>query len=819
MVGLVVVSHSLALAEAAVALSMEMVHDERPRIAIAAGIDGGGFGTDAIAIKEAVEKVDSPDGVVVLMDLGSAVLSSELALDLVDPEVRDRVHLISAPIVEGLIAAVVQVAAGEPAESVIREAMAGLYAKETHLGVAAPVSDEPAPVGSEGDAVSFEIRNPHGLHARPAARLVAAAKRYDAEVSVRNLTTGTPFVSATSLSRVVALGALQGHTVEAIATGRQKTDALDSLTTLAARSFDEHEPAEPVVVTVAQPAGQPLPGSPGVAIGQKWSIGGDEVEIPDPPKIVEPTVEWRLLRKAVAGARGEIVRARTRLLDNADEANAAIFDAHLMLLDDDDLLADVRQQIDNGEIAARAWQLVMRRVEHQWAELDDPYLNARAADVRAVSTQVLRQMFGADRTIASQQGILVAADLTPNDTAQLDTDLVQGFVTAFGSPTSHSAILARALGLPAVVAAGRDILDVPDGTTLIVDGTVGTILIDPAPEVVASYEEKATKLAEQKKAALGRATQPAATTDGVHLEIMANIGSVADVGGVVASGGDGVGLLRSEFLFLDRSDAPTTDEQEDEYRQIAAGLEGRRLTIRTLDIGGDKPLRYLPQPAEANPFLGLRGIRLSLANEDLFRSQLTAILRVAIDSPISVMFPMISTVNELGAAIAIVDEVAASSGGRPPGFEVGMMVEVPAVATNAAAFTPLVDFVSIGTNDLTQYTMAAERGNQAVAHLADPLDPAVLQLIARVVAAAGGKTRVAVCGEAAADVEVVPVLLGLGVDELSVTPFAIPTVKDEVRSWSGADARQLAQEAVGAGSAAEVRGLVGKMRGTEPVNR
>lgn len=804
MVGLVVVSHSPALARAAVDLALEMVQDRPPRIAIAAGaaLDDG-FGTDAITVKSAIEQVDDDDGVVVLMDLGSAVLSTETALDFVDPELRSRVHLTAAPLVEGLVAAVVQAAAGEPADVVVREASAGLHGKEVHLGVASAPLD--GLVDAAGERTTFAVVLPHGLHARPAARLVAAVKQFDASVQIRNATTGTSFVPAASLSRVAAIGARQGHEVEVLASGPQAHHALVELQTLAARNFDQPldtgEQLQPPPL-----AGKPLAASPGIGIGPKWTIREDDIALPA-PAATDPDVEWRNLQDALAATRDEITQTRHRLVRAADRGSATIFDAHRLLLDDDEITQAVKAAIDEGVSAALAWKTTLEEVEAEWAQLDDPYLNARAADVRAVRNQLLRHLLGTEHRIASQRGIVVAAELTPADVAQLDAAVVTGIVAAHGSPTSHAAILAQALGIPAVVAAGNAVLEVADGIEMVIDGTDGTLMIDPSAPTVEEYRVKAQQEAAAAEAARRRAHDPAVTTDGVVIEVAANIGSNADVAGVAASGADAVGVLRTEFFFINRTQPPTSSEQEAAYRCIAEAIAGRRLTVRTLDVGGDKQIGYIPMAHEDNPFLGIRGIRLSLLHPELFQQQLTAIVRVARDHPISVMFPMITAVAELEQALAALDAVYAAHGGRPKQLEVGMMVEVPAVATNAAAFTRRVDFVSIGTNDLTQYALAVERGNERVAYLADALDPGVLRLIQSVTAVAGD-TRVAVCGELASDLTAVPLLIGLGVDELSVAGVALPGVKDEIRRWSQEDAASLAAEAVELESAAAVRTLV-----------
>ena len=808
MVGIVVVSHSRRLAEAAVALALEMVHGQAPPIAIAAGLDADTLGTDAMAVKAAIEGIDSPGGVVVLMDLGSAVLSTELALDLIDPQLRERVVLTAAPLVEGLVAAVVQAATGASAAEVAADAMGGLLGKQSHLG--SDLQNDDAPGVGPGPEVTalFTVELAHGLHARPAARLVSEARRYDAALSLRNLSNEVGPVPAGSLSRVASLGAVTGHMLEITASGRQAKEAVEAVLALASRNFDELdlEAAAPIRAQGSL-LGGPLPASPGIAVGPVVTVGGGSVVIPE-ENSADPNREWRRLREALAEVRGEIGRARVRIAREAGEYEAAIFDAHLMLLDDEEVIDPTREAIEAGRSAPRAWIEAIERVAGRWSAIDDPYLNGRAADVRGVGDQVLRHIVGAPSRTFSGDGVLVADDLTPADTATLDSTQVMGIVTAYGSPSSHSAILARSLGIPAVVGAGRQVLDIPAGTMVALDGSTGAFLIDPAPEVRRQYLLRKEKEDEERTAALARSHQPVATSDGVPILVEANIGSLVDAEIAVRVGADGVGLLRTEFLFMGRNEAPSVDEQEHAYRQIAEALGGRRLTVRTLDVGGDKPLRFMPVLPESNPYLGMRGIRLGLRQPDLLRDQLEAICRVGHSYPLGVMFPMIATRGELEAARQILSEAGHRAGGLPAELEVGIMVEIPSAALNASAFAPLVDFFSIGTNDLTQYTLATERGNDSLASLADGLDPAVLQLIELVSQAAQpAGVRVAVCGELASDPQAVPILIGLGVEELSVSAPAVPQIKDLVRSQGHQQCRQLAMAALRAGTAAAVRQL------------
>ncbi|HEX4246979.1 MAG TPA: phosphoenolpyruvate--protein phosphotransferase [Pseudonocardia sp.] len=847
-VGIVVVSHSRALADAAVALASEMLTGQRVPIEVAAGLDDHTFGTDATQIVTAITEADAAaggadgGGVVVLMDLGSAVLSAELALELLDDDVRGRVLLCPAPLVEGLVVASVSAAGGASRAEVAAEASAGLDAKAAQLGgpVSGDVPVQAPPAGGAGASQaggpvesgsasgaglvgSFTVTNPHGLHARPAAAMAARAASFDARVELRNHTTGTGWVAATSLSKLGTLGALAGHQLDIRAEGNQAREALDDLLALAGRAFDEQPAAPPLAAPPPTPtptqgstdtgARAPIGASPGLGTGpaQPWPPAPVEplTSTGTTEPAADPATEWQRLGEAIDAARQTIERVRDRAAEHVGEHQAGIFDAHLALLDDPELHAGAKARVDGGEPAGVAWEAAVTEAHDAIAALPDPYLSARAADVRAVGDEVLRALAGTPGALTSPDGVLVAADLTPAEAAELDRDRVKAVLLAYGSPTAHSVILLRALGIPAVVGAGPAVLEIAAGTPLAVDGDRGELIVDPSAEALRAFADRAEELADRQRQASAHAGEPAATKDGTPIPVAANLGSVADGVTAAEGGADLAGLVRTEFLFLDRDRAPDTAEQEATYRDIAAAMGGRRITLRTLDVGGDKPLSYLPMPAEANPFLGLRGIRLALARPELLSEQLLAVVRVAHDTPVDLMFPMVATLDELLAARRALDDAVESVGrGVPPGLRVGIMVEVPSAALKAAVFAPHVDFFSIGTNDLTQYTLAAERGNDAVAALGDALDPGVLRLVEVVCAAAGDDTLVAVCGELAADEQATAVLLGLGVRELSVTPRAVARVKQAVRAVDLPAARVLAREALRAESAAAVRALV-----------
>ncbi|MDR0944883.1 MAG: phosphoenolpyruvate--protein phosphotransferase, partial [Bifidobacteriaceae bacterium] len=859
-------------------------------IAIAAGAPDGTLGTDATAVARAVKRLDQMpagqqvsqpsggpagnpaserasglDGILLLVDMGSAVLSAELALKLLGPDVERRARVTPAPLVEGLVAAVVTASSRRDAtlEEVAAEAARGLTAKLTHLGepVVAPVPADaaaalapaeitPAPAGTgpataaadaggpgaapgvgggtnpsttglapgqptsqtEGTASAtpaapttpaaapappetavavFTVTAKHGIHARPAALMVGEAAKWDAKVRIRNVTTGSGWVDAASLAGVTTIAALRGHQVEVDATGPQAQAAVYAIVALADTAFGETDEA------TASPGPPPSPvtagtrpASPGYAIGPVCVLVGGPVAVP----LHEPgTAEEQITRLdvAIATVSGQLQHHRAEALRRAGAGEAAIFDAHLLMLRDPAILEDARGRILAGHGPAAAWGAAMGAVEARLDALGDDYLRTRAADVRGLCDQVLGELLGIASAHVSGPGVLVAADLPPSQAAVLNPDQVYGVVLAGGSPTAHAAIMARSLGIPMVTGAGPDVLNLETGTVVAVDGTNGDIVVDPDKATVTRFERLVAKRRDRLARAARAAHTPARMAgDGPVIQVNANIASVEDAERAAAAGADGLGLVRTEFLFSDIETPPSRAEQEEAYRAIAAAMDGRRVIFRTLDAGGDKPLRYMPLPAEDNPFLGVRGLRLSLRFPKFFADQLAALVSVARDYPVGIMFPMVSTVSELRRARAELARAAYRELGRMPGgLTCGMMVEVPAVALKAGAFAPAVDFFSVGTNDLTQYALASDRGNPALAGIADGLDPGVLALIRRLCVSARGKTKVSVCGELAADPAATAILLGLGVRGLSVAPPAVAEVKERVRNVSRSEAR------------------------------
>ena len=795
MVGLVIVSHSAALADGVVELAREMGGGDLA-IESAGGMEDGAIGTDAERVRLAVERARSPDGVLVLMDLGSALMSAEMAAEMVEPD-GGPVVLCGAPLVEGAVAAAARARAGASLEDVAREARGALRMKTTQLGEEEPEVEAGAPAAAD-DAEALELRlrvEPRlGLHARPAARFIAAVSDLDARVEVRNATRSTGPADGRSLTGLAVLNARQGDEIVVQARGDQAAQALEALRALAAENFgdapDDAAAGEPSPATAA-PASVVAPGartrlrgvaaSAGIAIGPARWLHALEPPVDD-EQPGPPAEERARLDAARAAARQDLEAARAAVLRRGAASEAEIFTAHALLLDDVALTGPALRRIDEGAGAGRAWRSGAQEAAAAFRALDDPYLRERAVDVEDVARRVLAHLAGTPAGAAPRDaGIILAGELTPGEAVGLDPGETWGIATARGGATAHAAILARALGIPAVVGVGDALLGIPEGTPLVLDGEAGTLEVDPGDDVVGRLQARREAAAEARRAMRARAAEPGTLRDGRRVEVFANIGSPAEARSAVAQGAEGVGLLRTEFLFLDRATPPAEDEQLAVLREIARALDGRPLIVRTLDAGADKPLPFLRQQPEDNPFLGRRGIRLSLAEPDLLRTQLRAILRVADEHPVKVMFPMVATVGELRAARAVLDEARTELGSRA-GLEVGVMVEVPALALEAARIAPEVDFFSVGTNDLAQYTMAAERGNAALAGLLDDSLSPVLALIASVTAAAEAHGRwVGVCGELAGEPEAAVLLAGLGVRELSMAASRIPAVKAALR--------------------------------------
>lgn len=517
------------------------------------------------------------------------------------------------------------------------------------------------------------------------------------------------------------------------------------------------------------------------------------------------------MERARLGARRQLLALQTRVREQADAAQAEILGVQLALLDDPSLMGDVRAAIDAGESAASAWQRVFNEQAERLQRLPDRQMAARAIDLHDVGVRVLHCLVGApDRSAAMVPPgtVLVADMLTPSELVAFEMSRVVGVCTVAGGATSHVAILAQSLGLPAVMGIDARALEVSDGTPALLDGTLGLLRLYPdADELERAAREKQAD-ERRRLADVAAADKPAVTRDGHRMRVLANLGNLDEVDQVARLGGDGVGLLRTEFLFVGRQAAPSEDEQAATYGEIARALGPERpLVVRTLDVGGDKALAYLPMPPERNPLLGERGIHVLLEHEDLLRTQLRAILRASVHGRVAVLFPMVATLHDWRAARLVLDEERARLG--VAAVPAGIMVETPSAALLADHFAREVDFFSVGTNDLAQYALAMDRTHPRLAPHADALDPAVLRLIAQTTRAARLQGRpVDVCGAAAADPQAVPILIGLGIERLSVNPVRLPAVKSQIRRLARADCLALADRALEASSAVAVRALV-----------
>ncbi len=554
--------------------------------------------------------------------------------------------------------------------------------------------------------------------------------------------------------------------------------------------------------------------SPGIAIGPALVYRPVLPEI-HARRVNDVDAEVKRLESAIASTMTRLEELEAHAVAGAGADVGEIFEAHRMFLDDPSFSGDALALVrDDSLCAEAAVAQVTDRLSTEFEDIGDEYFAARAADLRDIGSQLVRQLLGlgdAGFQHLSEPAVIVANDLTPSETVTIPPGIALAFVTEIGSPTSHTAILARSLGIPAVIGVGG--AEINTGSMLAVDGHGGTVWVDPdAPTLHALEDRRAAELRVRREAEV-HASEPAISADGVQIEVVANIGNAADAQRAHDLGAEGVGLFRTEFLFIDRGAAPTEDEQYETYRQVFEVFGDRPVVVRTLDVGGDKNVPGIEMGEELNPFLGKRGVRLTLDVPDLFQTQLRALLRAAVGANLKLMFPMVASLSEIAATRAAVDEAKrgldAEGKERAHSFEIGIMIEVPSAAVTADLLAPHVDFFSIGTNDLTQYTLAVDRTNPAVASMADALHPAVLRLIAQVIEAAHAHGKwVGLCGELAGDPVAAPVLLGLGLDEWSMNPPAIPLVKERVRTLSADDSKALAMRCLAATSPEKVREIL-----------
>ena len=872
-VGIVAVSHSKPLAEAARDLALQMISGEQPPIAVAAGTADGGFGTDAVAVSEAIAEVENGDGTVVLVDLGSAILSAEMALEFL-PDPDARVEIVAAPFVEGLLAAVVRAATGGSVDEVAVEARGALLGKQEQLGqlpesagadrtrevhidltaeLHAPKAAQPAEK-IELASSTVTLINPAGLHARPAAQLAELAGELNTAtdfaftVAAKHKKTGDERIAnLLSPLAVAALGTRAGDSVTVAATTtaqladaaqaddsrqadttvqqQRAAEAVAQLVELIASGFGEADTATAGAAQVAdsaaaadstagagpaveqtgadRDAGEPSRSTKtaraiGVSSGRVTATAQRMAEsVAEPPAEPaepaatrpDPATETDRLREAISAV---VTQLETRQVN--DPEAAAIVAATAKLAADPLIPEEAAPKLAAGLTAERAVWEVLTDLAANYAEAGGQ-LAERATDVRDVRNRIVAELTGQPAPGIPEAGepfILVARDLAPADTAVLDPQTCIGMVLGEGGPTSHTAIIARALGIAAVVDPSA-YQRIATGDTVLVDGDSAEVLIGPS-----KAEQKTARRSAQNLADLPPFTAPAATSCGYSVDILANVGKAADAALGVERGARGTGLFRTEFCFLGRQTAPSLDEQIAVYSAVLEHFRGSKAVIRTLDAGSDKPLPFVTPDAEANPALGVRGYRTADNYPEVLTTQLRAIAAAAEATGVTpwVMAPMISTTEEAAEFASLAREHGLQ--------QVGVMVETPAAALITDQLFEHINFVSIGTNDLTQYTMAADRLATELANLNTPWQPAVLRMIREIGRLAAGRP-VGVCGEAAADPLLARVLVGLGVNSLSMSPQQVPLVGSAVNETSLADCQRAAEAACNAQSPSAAR--------------
>jgi multiphosphoryl transfer protein len=838
MIGLALVSHSRALAEAAVDLIRRTVSDSLP-IAAAGGVGEthSEIGTDTIDIQQAIESVAQPDGVLVLMDMGSAILSAEMAKDLLGGSIN--VRLCSAPLVEGGIAAAVQIQAGSPVADVVAAAQRSLLPKQDQLGESEEITETAAaPVVAE-EIFESVLQNVYGLHLRPVATLIKSLGPDAKNVRLENLTAKRGPVVAASLVDIARLQGKKGDTIRFMVSGSKtasiRKEIESFLSQLAHEDVHPLTPAKEESVNV-----EPIAVSPGLAVGCVLFDDQVDVKIPEtrPNTPEEVGAECQRLTEAIAAAQQNAGQRVAKFRSSLNSADLAVLETQQLILSDERLLGKAQEIIRTKPTnAAAAWYETLTEVAEDQAQSADDYLRQRAIDFREAASAVVQELIGQTPRFAnlSEDCVLVCSELTPTLIDQIQSTCVIAVIELGGGSLSHGAILARSIGLPVIGNAARSESLLRSARLVAIDGTTGQLLADPPAEVVKEWRQKQLAARELHEKAIQFSQVTAASIDQVPFLIMANAGKRRDVELALHNGADGIGLFRSEFLFNAFDTLPSEEDQLAAYRNAldpilaeprwnsakspqSTGGDGGpsspaefSVTLRLLDIGGDKPLPFLSPGKESNPFLGVRGLRLLLRNPVFFESHLNAILRLAQSFSIKLLAPMVTSVDEIFRLKQHLGSAHQSLQGRniPHRWpiEIGVMIETPAAAVAFDQMIEHLDFASIGTNDLTQYVLSAERGNPQLEEFADSLHPAVLRLCREVIALADQrKLPVSICGEIASDPVAVPLFAGLGLRVLSVAPTAVPTIKATIRALNLSEMTpEKLAHLLGQQSAAEIR--------------
>ena len=561
-----------------------------------------------------------------------------------------------------------------------------------------------------------------------------------------------------------------------------------------------------------------IPASPGIVFGKALVLKEEKIVL-DTQKIKESQIDAEIARfyEGRSAAVEQLNSIKDRAYASLGEEKAAIFEGHLMILEDEELEEEILDYLRSNKVnAAVAANVIIDQQVAMLSEIDDEYLKERAGDIRDIGNRLIKNILGmhiVDLGEINEEAILVAYDLTPSETAQLNLDKVLGFVTDIGGRTSHTSIMARSLELPAIVGTNNVTELVNTGDFLILDALNNAVYVNPSQDEIQRLKTLQAKLAEEKAELAKLKDLPALTLDGHRVDVVANIGTIRDVEGAERNGAEGVGLYRTEFLFMDREQLPTEEEQFIAYKEVVEAMNGNLVILRTMDIGGDKELPYLNLPKEMNPFLGWRAIRIALDRREILNAQLRAVLRASAYGRLAVMFPMIISVEEIRELKSVIEELKVELRNEGKDFDeniqIGVMVETPSAAVNAKFLAKEVDFFSIGTNDLTQYTLAVDRGNELISHLYNPMSPSVLNLIKQVIDASHAEGKwTGMCGELAGDENATILLLGMGLDEFSMSAISVPRIKKLIRNVNYQDAKLLAEKALQQPTAAEIERLV-----------
>ncbi|MGQ1910145.1 phosphoenolpyruvate--protein phosphotransferase [Marinifilum sp. RC60d5] len=797
MIGLVIVSHSKMLAEGVKELALQMGQN-KVKIEAAGGIDDdeNPIGTDPMKIEEAIRGAYSEDGVLVLMDIGSAIMSAEIALEFLEDDIRNKVVLCEAPLVEGAIAAAAQAMSGSNLKEVINEAKNSLQAKNVLLQDEENQEIIPDEKNTELETATRNLQiivpNKLGLHARPAAKLIEIVNTFEAHALVA-VDDKKP-VSASSISLVGTLGAKQGEILNFTLSGKD-TDKLEkALLDFQASNFGDEDKeiidsSKTVEKVKSESEGiQGIAASSGIAIAKAIWFKKD-LPVIEKEHINNVEHEIILLQEAIKRVSNDLDSIQQKIANKLKDNEAQILDFHKLLLKDQDLYESVVNMIREKFVKASfAWSCQVKKLEKQYLAMSNEYLRERALDVVEIGNKVLLELLGEPKSkiVLKEECIIVTDELGPAETMDLDLNLLKGIVTRAGGETSHSAILARSLGIPAIVGLGDQIDKIPNKETLAIDGVSGEIWTKNHSNIIDDLRKRKKIDDEMRESSQAKAKAPACTKDGKTFQILANVSGAKEAKIAFENGAEGVGLFRTEFLFMNRDEMPSEEEQYQAYKEVCMSMKGYSVCIRTLDVGGDKPIPYLDIPEENNPFLGLRGIRYCLQNTELFKTQLRAICRLSANYNVRIMYPMVGVIEEVISANMLLREVQQDLLKEgidfSPNMSVGVMMEVPSSIFFIPQLANELDFLSIGTNDLTQYLLALDRDNSSVAKYHSPFHPAVLEAIREILMRSKkAGLEVSMCGELAGNIKATNLLLALGLEKFSMNGPAIPAVKERIR--------------------------------------